>query len=71
MNRSFEAKEDELEISSPSRRTFNTKLYGNRRLRGSVPTLKVREDTYSLETSCNVRIRSRSLTSARRKSVPT
>jgi len=35
MNESFEAKEDELEISSPSRRTKNTKLYGNRRLGGS------------------------------------
>jgi len=38
MNRSFETKEDKLEISSPSRRTFNTKLYSNRRLGGSVPT---------------------------------
>jgi len=35
MNRSLEQKRTSFEISSPSCRTFNTKLYGNRRLGGS------------------------------------
>ena len=35
MNRSLKQKRTSFEISSLSRRTVNTKLYGNRRLGGS------------------------------------